>query len=305
MYKKGQTHVQHLAETADSSIQGKHLASAKQKREEEFLECFNSQAPVIMFANVGMDADKGKKVVKVKPFKKHTKKQDALIIAGVKKERRAMLSLPLSSPVSIIPAPKLSKLKKRDLLSMVADLCPRIIAIPEFSDCVPTVSSLVAISTAMTPLVNSGTKNLNNAEKVLLKTLNKQLRQGVTNILASCASLSDGNLPLFALLMINTKRKGVSHDAKLPATRFRLNTKRGRGTVLCTCDVIPYSKNYTVYFGKTAIYDKATWDSQDGSSRILIEDLEPGVLYYFYMVANGKKIQGYWGDPLSTNAPFN
>ncbi len=238
---------------------------------------------------------------------KHTKlteKQKAAIKMETRKNRAALSALPLPPFTSIKPAPQLWRLNPLALCGYVSDKLPRILAIPEMATCVPTVTFVEGIYNALFPLASKNRREVSSNERILIKTYKKQLIQNFTIMINSCATLANGNLPLFSLTAVATQTKGVRNDAQLPATVFKLNTKRGGGKVGVSCKVIKNAKNYTIYYGP-GVYDPATWKTKTGSSRQVISGLPVGKYINFVMVANGIVLEGEWAPPQGVNVPFN
>ncbi len=310
------------AVSADLKGEGKLQSSPNQKMQGVVKNKFLIAWFLVMMAINGMGTDESGKqqnrktaksktpktkvnkgVVKGKPTKL-TKKQKAAINKETRVKRLALTTLPTPPYVSIIPAPQLWKLNAAKLCIYVGDKFPRISAIPEMAACVPTVAFVEAIYTALLPLASKNRKDVTSAERTLIKTYKLQLTQNFMTMINSCATLANGNLPLFALTGVAVKSRGVRHDGQLPATVFRLNTKKGRGKVGVSCDTIKYAKNYTIYYGP-GDYDPATWKTKTGSSRQVISGLPLGEYINFVMVANGSGEEGEWAPMQGVNVPFN
>ena len=265
-------------------------------------------SPLVMFAIISKlneeEDDDDSKTGKNKKVKKLTLKEIAAIKAATKKGIKEVKAMPYSFS-NITPAPKLASKNVKALCSYVSNVLPRVDAIKDYMNCNPAVSDCQGTLDILLPLANANYRDLVPADKATLKEMEAQLRTQFPAMMLSCANLSNGNLPLFALTMVATKRKGTKHNKKLAETNFTLNSKLGKGVMGISCDKIPYSVNYTVYWGIGDTYDVATWKSQNGSARQRVTGLTPGLLYGFVIVANGKSEQGFWAEIQFRNAPYN
>lgn len=238
------------------------------------------------------------------PHKKLTKKQQVEMRKETKAKRAEVLSLPPVPFENITPAPALGKMTLVDLAGYVSDKFPKINAISEFSTCSPTVASVVDIYTAFYPLANLNPHKISASNKTLRDRLAKQLRQQFLLMMNSCANLSLGNLSLFQLTEVATKRSAVKHDGVLPAPVFTLAPTAGAGKMKIVAKVIRFAQNYTVFYREAGTAD--VYISKTGSTRQTITGLSPGKLYEFYMVANSKiSGPGEPSSPQTKNAPFN
>lgn len=263
--------------------------------------------PFVIMTVTARVAGKVEKAEKAKEekLKKLTIKEVAAIRAETKMGLKQLLLLPPPPYSSIIPAPGLGKMNAKGLCVYVSSVVPAVGAIPEFAACVPSVDTVKGIYDLLFPLAALSRKDVDSSDRVLLELYDTQLRQNFTNMIINCATLANGNLPLFALTTVATKSKPTKHDGKLPAPGFQVFTNRGRGVLYVRIKKMKYARNFTVYFGKGPVYDAATWKQQVGSSRQLITNLTPGELYGVIVVANGKVVQGFWSDMISKNAPYN
>jgi len=147
----------------------------------------------------------------------------------------------------------------KNLCAYVSDKCPRISAISQFSTCTPSVAVVMGIYNLLLPLANMDRKDVDSAERTLLKNLKKQLKQQFTTMIKSVGTLSNGNAPLFALSGVANKSAGKNHNEKLDACEFKLVTTHGKGVIYVVAKAIPYAVNYTIYYGPGAVYDPETW----------------------------------------------
>jgi len=236
--------------------------------------------------------------------KKLTEKQKELIKAKTRKARLALTLLPPRPYSRFSAAPKLWKMNPAQLCTYVADKFPRITAIVEFAACVPAVTFVEGIYDVLLPLAAKNRKDVTSDERILLELYDAQLRENFTNMVVSCVSLANGNRQLFALTAIETKKSPEKHDGKPTTPVFRINYKKGRGTLGIIIDKIPFVKDYIVWYG-VGDFDRATWNWQQGRTRQLIIEQTPGVLLNVFVIAKGSKKMS---DPSNTqggNVPFN
>ncbi len=233
-----------------------------------------------------------------------TKKQKEAIKKETKAGRLALSLLPPPPFTNIIPAPKLSKLNAVNLCNYVNDKFSRIITIPEFATCVPTVASVVLIYEALFPLASKNRKDVTGPERILLNMYKKQLRQQFTILINNCGTLSLGNLPLFSLTGVATKGNPVKHDGQPDTPSFRLDYTKGRGKLGVVITKVPNVKKYIVWYGK-GDFDRAIWLSIDGATRQTIINQVPGELINVIVIAQGTKLNSEPSNPQGGNVPFN
>ena len=247
---------------------------------------------------------KEENVVEEKP-KRLTLKEKAKIVSETKAANKALAATPPGAFASIIPAPKLYSLSLISLCKAIADGLTRISAIPEFSTCSPSVSFVSDIYDNLFALVSIATKDLTSSQKIDIKVYAKQLRQNFMLIAYSCAALSLGNIKLFGLTSIATRKKGYVHKKQLGACVFKLSAKSGKGKIKVVIEKMAYAKNYTIFYG-VGDYDKATWNTKTGTATQIISDfLVPGVLTNFFVIANGYAGPGITSDPIGIYVPYN
>ncbi len=241
-----------------------------------------------------------------KPVKlvKLTDKQKEVLKAKTLKARLALATLPPSPYSRFSAAPKLSKMNPAQLCTYVSDKFPRIMAIAEFGACVPTVVFVEAIYNALLPLASKNRKDITSTERVSLALYDAQLRENFTNMIVSCVSLANGDRSLFSLTAVATRKSPEKHDGKPTTPVFRITYKKGRGTLGIMINKIPYVKNYVVWYGK-GVFDKATWNWQQGSTRQLIINLNPGDLTNVFVIAKGTKQNSDPSNVQGGNVPFN
>lgn len=229
-------------------------------------------------------------------------------IASITKETKTKFDLIFTLPPPpweiIIPAMSLSKMKPAELCTYVADKFPRIAAVTAFAAAVPDIGISTGIYALLSPL--TGIAKPNAAQKLSIETYTTQLRNNFTATVGSIASICNGNLMMFALTGIATKRKGVPYNTKLAAPVFTIQTNKGAGTIYISCKKDIHARGYIVYYGK-GVYDKATWTAVPCTSRVLIEGLIPKDDLNFIMVAvgKGKLGEGFWSDPQGKTVPSN
>ena len=290
---------------AGNDGQGEFLNSAQHVRINCKRDDYIRNSPLLLFALVGKKKEEEEEEDEHdKPAKKLTLKEIAALKSKTKAAVKALMAMPFT-PVKITPAPKLALKNTRMLCSYVSNVNVCVGAITEYSGCNPPVSVCQDIVDALIPLANTPTKDLNTSQKDLLAEFDSKLRFEFTNMILNCATLSNGNLPLFSLTTVATKGKPTKHDKKLAETKFGLSSNHGKGVIAIFAKGIPYAVNYTVYYGPGAVYDPATWKWQNGPARQKVTGLTPGVLYGFVIVANGKLEQGFWAEVQTRNAPFN
>ena len=261
-----------------------------------------TQRGIVLLGVTGANTGNQEKPAKLKLL---NQKEKETVAKETKKALLTLTALPTPPYSSIIPSPGLSKLNPLNLCAYVSDKFPRISVITAMADCVPSVTDVEAICTSLLPLASMNYKDVTTADRAMLNTLDTQLRQNFMTMINSCATLANGNLPLFALTGVAVRQKGVHHNEQLAATVFKLNTTKGTGKVGVSCKAIKYAKNYIVYYGKGTTYDAATWHSQIGTSRQIISGLTPGEMVSFIMVAIGKKQPGLWAPSQGVNVPYN
>jgi hypothetical protein len=234
-----------------------------------------------------------------------TQKEKATITFDTKAARAALLLLDPPPYMKITPAPGIGNYNPLDLYNYVSPRLIKIIAITEFADANPTAHSLQDIAAALYPYAIQNGHKMLSADLETRNTLAESLRTQFGRIASSCALLANGNLALFLLTDIKAKGKAVKHNKRLDATNFKLSSTKGGGNMGVSCDVIEFANDYTVFWGKGE-YDKATWNSQNGSSRQTVTGLNPGEEYNFIMVANSKVSgPGFWPNAQSRKVPFN
>ena len=229
-------------------------------------------------------------------------------IASITKETKTKLELVLIMPPPpweiITPAMALGSMKPAQLCTYVVDKFPRIAAVVAFAAATPDIGISTGLYALLSPL--TGIAKPNTAQKLSIETYTTQLRNNFTATVGSIASICNGNLMLFALTGIATKRKAVPYNTKLAAPVFTIQTNKGAGTIYISCKKDIHARGYIVYYGK-GLYDPATWKMVPGSSRIYIEGLTPKDDLNFIMVAvgKGKLGLGYWADPQGKTVPSN
>ena len=280
------------------------LCSPDEERKNRMVRNSLPTGPIILLAAVVSR----KAAEDLAPDEERTKKLTAKEMAQITKETktavRALSGLP-STPFSvIIPAPGLSSFNPQKLCVYVDDKLPRIAAIAAFANCTPAVADVKTILMLLFPLAGIGRKNLTETDKLNRDMYKVQLRQNFMLMINSCAALALGNLPLFSLTGVATRRKAQKHTGKLQACVFKLNAKKGAGTVGVSCKAIPFATKYIIYYGK-GDYDKATWNSQIGGARQKVTGLTPGEKINFIMVAIGATGEGDWANPQFMYVPYN
>ncbi len=236
---------------------------------------------------------------------KLTKSAIKLITTETKKEYSVVISLPPAPYTKLQPAMKLHKMSRRELCSYIADKIPRINAVSGFATCNPSIATIEALYELLLPLANMNVYDMNFEQKTNMKQYEEQLSTNFAVTINSCVTLSNGSLPMFTLTGVAQKRKSTKNKNRLAAPYFKMDTKKGPGTIkLLVMGKIPYAKMYIVYYG-VGEYDKSTWKSVVGNSRILLTDLEKGARLYFIMAAIGATGEGSWSEPQTTTVPSN
>jgi len=233
-----------------------------------------------------------------------TDEQKEIITKETKTKLDLMFTLPPPPQVAISAAMGLHDMNASALCNYIADKFPRIAAVPAFSSAVPNIGIAEGIYELLFPFANMS--RLDGEQMIARETYVVQLRNNFTTTVNSIISICNGNLMMFALTGIKAKGKAIPNNKRLAAPVFRLNTKKGRGTIYISCKKDKNSKGYIVYYG-VGEYDPATWKYAVGSSRILIEGLTPKDDLNFIMVAIGKSKTGfgYWPDPQGRTVPSN
>jgi hypothetical protein len=256
-------------------------------------------------------------IVKGKAEKEETDEEDdgqpkaptAKEILRIQKEIRdqvkAMLLLPPPEYVTITPALNLGKLGSPALCTYAIDKIIRTQAIVPFAGCTPTTAAVELVYTNLLTLAGVKTITLSDADKLNKKNWTKQLKKMLYAMAVSCASLADGNLPLYLLTGMGVKGAGVSHDAQLNACVFKITTNHGGNILGVECTPIAYAKNYTIYYSSLLPFSMATASQQTGPFRQLLELLTGGEMMTIIMVANGKKLKGKIADPQTRRVPYN
>ena len=270
-----------------------------------------SHLTILAFVN---KAPAAKKVAPKKKAAKKTKKEaepdvkvlSAKEMAKITKETKAayavLTTLPAPPWKKIITALQLGKLNPKELCSYFYDVYPRVTAITELTDCVPSMASLKLIADALTPLANLPSIKISSSDKEQRDTYHGQLSDGLYANCASCVNLADGNLPLFNLTTYRLKNAPVYFKGQLPAQNFVLGTNKGPGKIRVKTKKNKYAKSYTVYYG-VGDYDPETWSFKVGGPDQIISGT-PGQMTNFIIVAN-TDIEGVWPDPQSKRFPFN
>lgn len=237
--------------------------------------------------------------------KKLTLVQQAKISAETKAKALLLLTLPPLPYQTIIPAMALSSKTPSELSNYVSDKCPRILALSEMADCNPTVTICSGINDLLFPLAILSKKNRTEEQSTALELYTKQMHEKFTDMINSCANLCNGNLLLFALLNILTKKASEKFNKQLAAAVFHLNAKKGPGNIgVRTIKMAHATGGYAIYYGK-GDYDVATWKRQKGGCFATIKGLNPGDKISVIVVAIGKMGEGYWPDPQSIIVPYN
>src|ERR1035441_6939121 len=131
--------------------------------------------------------------------KKLSEKEVARITKETKAALATLVSLPDPPFTNILLGLRLNEYNIKEICSYWFNIAPRITAILDFADCVPTVAYLTDIANALTPLANIPSIKISSADKTQRDTFNTQLRNGIKQIAASCVNLANGNLPMFNL----------------------------------------------------------------------------------------------------------
>jgi len=301
----------------DEETKGSHLPYVKEtvfsKKQQRIVDSIERQMNpdydykkgMIMAMAVVLTKEEKLAKAKAEEEKKHVKltvKQVATITKETIAKRKLLLTIPLPPYTVIIPAMELSKMNPAQLCTYFADKYTRILAVPEFVTASPDISISQDIYLLLSPL--TGNKRLTLEQRTNLITYTKQLRDNFTLTVGSIVTICNGNLPLFFLTGIKTKRAPVKYNSKLPATAFTLSTNKGRGSVGVSCKKIPYADKYIVFYGK-GTYDPLTWQWKIGTTRIVIEGLNPKDDISFIMVAIGKLGLGFFADAQTRTVPSN
>lgn len=304
MNKEQQLNMQKAALEAEFGIVGKQIPHLKPKS--EFVISERLRQECLMILTMAVDTNDDNEEDKEKK-KKQTKKEFAKIVAETKAEKKAMLTTAPPPPyTNLIAAMGLSKKNPLALCSYIIDKCPRIIGVSEYITCNPPVSASVDLYDLLQPLAIKNRKDVTSDERTSLELYTTQIRERFTSTVDSCITLSNGNALLFALLHIETRKKGSKYTGDIAAVVFRLTAKSGSGKIKVWGKAVKGAVNYTVYYGPGAAYDPATWKQKTGSLTQVISGLKPGDLISFIMVGNGgNKNVSDWADPQSINVPYN
>ena len=236
--------------------------------------------------------------------KKLTPAQQAKIAADTKAKAIILAALPPLPYQKIILSMKLGSKTPSELSNYVSDKFPRIVSVVEVSACNPSVDVCSGINDILFPLAIISAKNRTEDQTTALGLYTTQLHEKFTDMIKSCANLCNGNLLLFALLNIATKKASEKHNKQLDATKFFLNAKKGPGNIGVRTMKMEFADDYTLYYGIGA-YDVATWKRQKGGCFSIIKGLTPGQKINVIVVANGKMGEGHWQEPQTITVPYN
>ncbi len=224
---------------------------------------------------------------KKKKLKQLTAKEQAAIKKEVGILHANLMALPPFPFEKIVPAPGISSLNAAKLYLYVNDKYPKIQAMPEFAACSPTVLYVKAISDALYPYAMENGRKMSGSDLETRDTLTAQCKEQFQLMMLSCALLASGNKALFLLTGVACKRKGVKRNIQKTPPNFKLDTNKGVGRIGVVIEKVEFAENYTVFYGPK-VYDKATWNSQTGGLRQVIEDQVAGAELNVIVRANGK-----------------
>jgi len=304
-------------------ILGRRVRTLEEIEQDRFFEEMKSKFKIekdesgkfcIVLAGIVNKAPAAKKEAPIKkPSKKQKKeatpdvkvpslKDLAKITKETKEGYERLTLLPPPPWKKIITALALGKLNPKELCSYFYDKYPRVTAITELADCVPSMADLKIIADALTPLANIPGTKISSSDKEYRDTYRGQLSDGLYLNCASCVGLVDGNLPVFNLTTYRLKNEPVYFKGQLPAQNFDLYTNVGPAKIRVKTKKNKYAKSYTVYYG-VGEYDSETWSFKVGGPDQIISG-EAGVMTNFIIVAN-TDIEGVWPDPQPKRFPYN
>ena len=240
-------------------------------------------------------------VINLKPM---TERRRLEIIDEVKAARKLVsLVVPIDAYVRILPSLQISRMNSQELCTWGIDKITRGTAITELSGALPLWADLLATYDLLFPLASVGRGFLSPPDRTKRTKLTKKLKAQFQDNANSCAGISNGNLELYQLTGYGAQGVPVKHTGTLPMCNAKTDNKKGEGNMGVSCDVVPFAIRYIVYYGITPDY-ATSWNFSIGTSRQLIENLTPGVAYYFIMVAVGPDGEGLWMTPIKRNAPY-
>lgn len=304
MSKKSNSNLKKSVYKSDYSSPRKSLITEKEKRQvKELNDSFRFNEYIMLTLNGEGKADvkkaKKKKVVVIPPLTaKETKDQ----MRDKRKEFDRLMLLPTPPFVTITPAPGFASKNAAAICTYVNRRLPNVLAVPAFATCNPTPLDCQVLYTALLPLSGIGRK-ISEADLTNRTNLETQLKQAFTGMAWSCALLSAGNLALFALLEIATKKKAVKNNTKLVAPVVTLSVTHGAGVIGVGCVGIKYATNYSIAFGTGD--DESTFTVKTGAANQLLSDLPQGVKMTIIMWANSAIGPGFKSNPQYINVPFN
>ena len=234
---------------------------------------------------------------------KKTQKHYDTVAAATKKESARVAAFPVPPYERIYPSMGLSLLNDSALCGYIQDKIVRIDAAIQFDLCNPATTVSQGLIDSLWPLAMKKSVDINSEQRGNMGLWRTQLIQNFSETVSSVANLSNGNMGVFKLSGIATKKKGTPDNEKCDAPVFKLSGKKGPGNVQASCKSDPRAtKGYICYYGQGA-YDKATWNSKPGGCRITITGLTEGEDYNFILIAINRLGEGYWPRPQTMSVP--